>query len=110
MIIVMKDHASAEQIAGVVTQVEAQGFKVHLSQGEERTIIGVIGDERPIDIRSFEALDGVERTVPILKPYKLASREMHPADTLVPGHGPVWSGGAAEAVAVALENAPRQRK
>ncbi len=87
MIIVMKDHASAEQIAGVVTQVEAQGFKVHLSQGEERTIIGVIGDERPIDVRSFEALDGVERTVPILKPYKLASREMHPADTLVPLDG-----------------------
>jgi 3-deoxy-7-phosphoheptulonate synthase len=87
MIIVMKDHASAEQIAGVVAQVEAQGFKVHLSQGEERTIIGVIGDERPVDGRSFEALDGVERTVPILKPYKLTSREMHPADTLVPLDG-----------------------
>ena len=87
MIIVMKDHASAEQIAGVVSQVEAHGFKVHLSQGEERTIIGVIGDERPVDGRAFEALDGVERTVPILKPYKLASREMHPADTLVPLDG-----------------------
>jgi 3-deoxy-7-phosphoheptulonate synthase len=87
MIIVMKDHASAEQIAGVVAQVEAQGFKVHLSHGEERTIIGVIGDERPVDGRAFEALNGVERTVPILKPYKLASREMHPADTLVPLDG-----------------------
>ena len=87
MIIIMKDHASAEQIAAVVTQVETQGFRVHLSQGEERTIIGVIGDERPVDARSFEALDGVERTVPILKPYKLASREMHPADTLVPLDG-----------------------
>ncbi len=87
MIIVMKDHASAEQIAAVVTQVEVQGFRVHLSQGEERTIIGVIGDERPVDARGFEALDGVERTVPILKPYKLASREMHPADTLVPLDG-----------------------
>ncbi|MBL8092519.1 MAG: 3-deoxy-7-phosphoheptulonate synthase [Anaerolineales bacterium] len=87
MIIVMKDHASAEQIAGVVTQVEAQGFRVHLSQGEERTIIGVIGDERPVEVGLFEVLDGVERTVPILKPYKLASREMHPADTLVPLDG-----------------------
>lgn len=87
MIIVMKDHATAEQIAGVVTQVEAQGFRVHLSQGEERTIIGVIGDERPVEVGLFEVLDGVERTVPILKPYKLASREMHPADTLVPLDG-----------------------
>jgi 3-deoxy-7-phosphoheptulonate synthase len=87
MIIVMQPHASAEQIAYVVSQVEAGGYRVHLSQGEERTIIGVIGDDRPIDREQFEALDGVEKTVPILKPFKLASREMHPADTLVPLDG-----------------------
>jgi 3-deoxy-7-phosphoheptulonate synthase len=87
MIIVMRPHASAEQIASVVTKVEAGGYRVHLSQGEERTIIGVIGDDRPIDRGQFEALDGVEKTVPILKPFKLASRDMHPADTLVPLDG-----------------------
>jgi 3-deoxy-7-phosphoheptulonate synthase len=87
MIIVMQPHASAEQIAAVVTRVEAGGYRVHLSQGEERTIIGVIGDDRPIDRQQFEALDGVEKTVPILKPFKLASRDMHPADTLVPLDG-----------------------
>jgi 3-deoxy-7-phosphoheptulonate synthase len=87
MIIVMQPHANAEQIANVVAQVEAGGYRVHLSRGEERTIIGVIGDDRPIDREQFEALDGVEKTVPILKPFKLASREMHPADTLVPLDG-----------------------
>jgi 3-deoxy-7-phosphoheptulonate synthase len=87
MIIVMRHDASAKQIAEVVSKVEARGLRVNISRGEERTIIGVIGDDRPIDGTQFEALDGVEKTVPILKPFKLASREMHPKDTLVPLDG-----------------------
>jgi 3-deoxy-7-phosphoheptulonate synthase len=87
MIIVMQARATAEQIAAVVARVESGGYRVHLSQGEERTIIGVIGDDRPIVREQFEVLDGVEKTVPILRPFKLASREMHPADTLVPLNG-----------------------
>ena len=71
----------------MVARVEAKGLRVNISRGEERTIIGVIGDDRPIDGTQFEALDGVEKTVPILKPFKLASREMHPPDTLVPLDG-----------------------
>jgi 3-deoxy-7-phosphoheptulonate synthase len=87
MIIVMRHDASAKQIAAVVSRVEARGLRVNISRGEERTLIGVIGDDRPIDGTQFEALDGVEKTVPILKPFKLASREMHPPDTLVPLDG-----------------------
>ncbi len=87
MIIVMQANASAKQIANVVARVEAKGLRVNISRGEERTIIGVIGDDRPIDGAQFEVLDGVEKTVPILKPFKLASREMHPPDTLVPLDG-----------------------
>src|SRR5512143_1033135 len=83
MIIVMKNGASAKQISAAVSRVEAMGYRVHLSQGEERTIIGVIGDDRPIDRAAFELLDGVEKTVPILKPFKMASRDMHPQDTVV---------------------------
>jgi 3-deoxy-7-phosphoheptulonate synthase len=83
MIIVMQNGASARQIASVVARVEGLNYKAHLSQGEERTIIGVIGDDRPIDGTAFESLDGVEKVVPILKPFKLASRDMHPQDTLV---------------------------
>lgn len=87
MIIIMRHDASAKQIADVVSSVEACGLRVNLSRGEERTIIGVIGDDRPVDRTQFEALEGVEKTVPILKPFKLASREMHPQDTLVPLDG-----------------------
>ncbi len=83
MIIVMQHGASARQIANVVARVEALNYRAHLSQGEERTIIGVIGDDRPIDGSAFEMLDGVEKTVPILKPFKMASRDMHPQDTTV---------------------------
>jgi 3-deoxy-7-phosphoheptulonate synthase len=83
MIIVMKKGASAKQVSGVVARVEALGYRVHLSAGEERTIIGVIGDDRPIDRTHFDLLDGVEKTVPILKPFKMASRDMHPQDTIV---------------------------
>ena len=83
MIIVMKKGSSAKQVSGVVARVEALGYRVHLSEGEERTIIGVIGDDRPIDRTHFEMLDGVEKTVPILKPFKMASRDMHPQDTIV---------------------------
>jgi 3-deoxy-7-phosphoheptulonate synthase len=87
MIIVMKHHASAAQIAAVVSRVEAVGYRASLIKGEERTIIGVIGDDRPVDRTQFETLDGVEKTMPVLKPFKLASREMHPGDTYVPLNG-----------------------
>ena len=83
MIIVMQHGATARQISEVVTRVEALGYRVHLSQGEERTIIGVIGDDRPIDGSQFEVLGGVEKTVRILQPFKMASRNMHPQDTTV---------------------------
>ena len=87
MIIVMRHNATAKEIADVVARVESHGLRVNISRGEERTIIGVIGDDRPIDRTQFELLEGVEKTVPILKPFKLASRDMHPADTLVPLDG-----------------------
>jgi 3-deoxy-7-phosphoheptulonate synthase len=83
MIIVMKKGSSAKQVSSVVVRVEALGYRVHLSEGEERTIIGVIGDDRPIDRTHFEMLDGVEKTVPILKPFKMTSRDMHPQGTIV---------------------------
>ncbi len=92
MIIVMQHGATARQISDVVSRVEAMGYRVHLSQGEERTIIGVIGDDRPIDGSQFEVLDGVEKTVRILQPFKLASRDMHPQDTTVALNGTAVGG------------------
>ncbi|HUN24176.1 MAG TPA: 3-deoxy-7-phosphoheptulonate synthase [Anaerolineales bacterium] len=78
MIIIMKNSATTQQIAQVVARVERDGFTAHLSQGEERTIIGVIGDDRPIDRSIYELYEGVEKTVPILKKFKLASRDFQP--------------------------------
>ena len=83
MIIVMKHQASTAEVEQVLARVKRLGYKAHLSQGEERTVIGVIGDDRPIDPGNFAPLEGVERVLPVLKPFKLASRVMHPQDSLV---------------------------
>ncbi len=87
MIVIMKHHATTQEIAAVVQHIEALGFKAHLSQGEERSIIGVIGDERPVEPEHFELLAGVERAVRILHPFKLASRDFHPEDSIVKING-----------------------
>jgi 3-deoxy-7-phosphoheptulonate synthase len=87
MIIVMTRDASKEQVNDVVQWVENQGYRTHVSAGEERTIVGVIGNERPLDGDQVQRLDGVERTVPILAPYKLASLEMKSDQTLVQLNG-----------------------
>lgn len=83
MIIVMKASASMKQTSHVLKVIEDHGFKPHLSKGEETTIIGVIGDERKLDAANFATLPGVERVIPILKPFKLASRDFKPKDTIV---------------------------
>jgi 3-deoxy-7-phosphoheptulonate synthase len=82
MIIIMKMGASQQEIHNIVQRVESLGFQTHLSQGEERTIIGVIGDERPVDKEGLGRMGGVERIVPILRPFKLASRDFQPDDTV----------------------------
>ncbi|MBN1402438.1 MAG: 3-deoxy-7-phosphoheptulonate synthase, partial [Anaerolineae bacterium] len=87
MIVVMRRQASRQEIQTVVDRVNSMGFKAHLSTGEERTIIGVIGDERPVNESVFRLLEGVEKVVRILKPYKLAGRDFHPHDTVVPING-----------------------
>lgn len=83
MVIIMKAGASAQEIAGVVSRIEGEGMRAHLSQGEERTIIGMVGDERPIDSEQLEVMDGVERVLAILRPYKLASRDFRKENTLI---------------------------
>ena len=87
MIVVMRSGASSAEIQAVVERVGELGFRAHLSAGQERTIIGVIGDERPLNEGVFRMLDGVEKVVRILKPFKLASRDFHPEDTVVPING-----------------------
>jgi 3-deoxy-7-phosphoheptulonate synthase len=82
MIIVLKPHPTPDVVAHVLERIEALGFTPHLSQGVARTIIGVIGDEDKLQVEPLEAIPGVEQVVPILKPYKLASREFHGEDSV----------------------------
>jgi 3-deoxy-7-phosphoheptulonate synthase len=83
MVIVMQDHAAREAIDETVRRVKELGYGVNVSRGEERTVIGVLGDERQIDWDHLELLPGVERVVRILKPFKLASRDARPDNTIV---------------------------
>jgi 3-deoxy-7-phosphoheptulonate synthase len=87
MIIVLKKSATVKTIAGVVKHIEDLGLKPHISEGEEKTIVGVVGDERKLDREKFLQIEGVEEAIPILKPYKLASREFRPDPTLVGVNG-----------------------
>ncbi len=87
MIVVMRRKAKPENIEAVVGRVKELGFRAHLSAGEECTIIGIIGDERHLNESVFRTMDGVERVVRVLKPFKLASRDFHPHDTIVAING-----------------------
>jgi len=87
MIVIMRSKARPESIEAVVARVKELGLRAHLSEGEERTIIGVIGGERSLRESAFRAMEGVEKVVRVLKPFKLASREFHPHDTVVPING-----------------------
>lgn len=84
MIIVMEPRATAEEQEAVIARLEREGFKVHLSRGVERTVIGAIGDKTRLKAEVLAAMAGVEKVVPILQPYKLAGRDFHPEDTVIP--------------------------
>jgi len=83
MIIVLKPESTQQQIDALMARIKELGLRAHLSQGEQRTIVGVIGEEEKLQVQPLQAMPGVEQVIPILKPFKLASRQMHPADTIV---------------------------
>lgn len=83
MIIVLKKDAREKEIQEITERLSEKGFKVHLSQGVEKTIIGAVGDRSRLKELDLEALSWVEKVVPILAPYKLVSREFHPTDTVI---------------------------
>ena len=87
MMIIMRSNATDEQIEDVVRTVQANGLRAHLSRGIERTVIGAIGDGRPVDKDQFMYLSGVDRIVPISRPFKLASREFSPHNSIFPIDG-----------------------
>jgi 3-deoxy-7-phosphoheptulonate synthase len=92
MIIIMKMNTQQANIDAVVSRVEKAGFKAHISQGEERTVIGIIGDERTLDKGAIGRMDGVDRVVPVLRPFGLASRDFQQEDTKIAINGHILGG------------------
>jgi len=85
--IIMKSNATPQQVEAVIAQIKAMGLAVHLSQGVEATIIGAIGETHNIPVDRFEGLDGVDIVQRITQPYKLASRQFHSEDSVIPIDG-----------------------
>jgi 3-deoxy-7-phosphoheptulonate synthase len=79
----MQQGATPDQVRAVMERLQNSGFQVHISRGVERTIIGIIGDRTRLEDTALEAMPGVEKVMPVLQPYKLASRAFHPEDSVI---------------------------
>lgn len=88
MILIMQVGVTKDQVAAVVTNIKAMGLDAHIIEGTERTVVAVVGDDRSaMDRDALAGMSGVERMAPVLAPYKIASREVHPANTIISVNG-----------------------
>jgi 3-deoxy-7-phosphoheptulonate synthase len=99
MIIVMQPEAGDAEIAAVEARIRAAGLEVHVSRGTERTLIGAIGDERKLEPEMFDTMQGVEKSMHIVKPYKLVAREWHKSNTIVGAGGMPFGGNTVQVIA-----------
>jgi len=83
MIIVLKPEATEQDIEHLVDRLRSLGLKSQITKGEERTVVGVIGDERALQGQPLSVFPGVESVTPILAPWKLASREFQSHDSVI---------------------------
>jgi 3-deoxy-7-phosphoheptulonate synthase len=109
MIIVMQPEAGDAEIAAVEAKIRAHGLDVHISRGTERTLIGAVGDERKLDPEMFDPMPGVEKSMHILKQYKIVAREWHKANSVVDVSGVPVGGDAVQVIAgpCSVETAPQ---
>ena len=87
MVVITKTDATPGQIDAIVNRIEGVGLKAQVSTGEQRTVIGVIGDKTLLGDIPLESMSGVERTMPITAPYKLASRQFRDESTVIAVNG-----------------------
>jgi 3-deoxy-7-phosphoheptulonate synthase len=87
MIVVLRQGVTEQELKHVIEVIEKRGLKAHVSRGVERTIIGCIGDDAKLESLPLQAIPGVERVMPVLKPYRMASREACPQGTVVKAGG-----------------------
>jgi 3-deoxy-7-phosphoheptulonate synthase len=99
MMIIMQRGASEEQVQSVISVIEAQGLGAHVIEGVEQTVIGAVGETHALSTEAFEVLEGVEAVKRISQPYKLASRQFHPHDSIFPLDG--FTIGGAEVAIIA---------
>jgi 3-deoxy-7-phosphoheptulonate synthase len=99
MIIVMQLGASQDDIDAVVQRLQTIGCDAHVSVGQYRTVIGALGDREAIRQLPWEAMSGVERAVPVMKPFKFVSRDFQSDDTVLKIRNAVIGGGGFTAVA-----------
>lgn len=99
MIIVMSRFAREDQIQAVVEKIRSAGLSEHVSRGTERTIIGAVGDERVFSPDAFELMPGVERAMRVVKDYRIVSRDVHPANSIVQVRGLAIGGESIQIIA-----------
>ncbi|WP_367565500.1 3-deoxy-7-phosphoheptulonate synthase [Lacrimispora sp.] len=100
MIIIMKPKASNEAVGKIKNLIESNGLQVHLSEGTEVTIVGVVGDKSKLQGANIELMDGVDKIVAVTETYKLVNKKFHPDDTVItignakigPGHLTMMAG------------------
>ncbi|GAX91934.1 3-deoxy-7-phosphoheptulonate synthase [Effusibacillus lacus] len=93
MVIVMSKEATEQDLEALKSAIEELGMQVHVSRGEERTIVGLIGNKRNVEGFPFTSYSGVESVVHVTHPFKLASRDFHPEPTIVDVDGVQIGGG-----------------
>ncbi len=83
MLIVMKAHATEEQVRSVCEKIESLGLRAHSIPGAQRTAIGITGNEMELDPGTFDEMVGVQEVIRVSKPYKLVSRDVKEEDTVI---------------------------
>jgi 3-deoxy-7-phosphoheptulonate synthase len=100
MIAVVRESATQDQLDHFVRWIEGRGFKTNVSQGDNETIVGIIGDTTQIDPFLLESMDIIERVQRVSEPFKKANRKFHPEDTIVDcGHGVRIGSGSFQVIA-----------
>lgn len=84
MIIIMKPNASQEAVEKVTALIQSKGLQVHLSKGDEVTIVGVVGDKTKLHGSNIEISDGVDKIVNVTESYKLVNKKFHPENSVIP--------------------------
>src|SRR6204780_2092913 len=83
MLVVMKAHATEEQVRAVCQKIEKLGFRPHSTAGATRTAIGITGNQGEFEHGSLEEMPGVQEVIRVSKPYKLVSRDVKPDNTVI---------------------------